>query len=71
MGGSEARAADHLYVFPEGLREQQGTGAVEHIEGFTRAEGDAFEAELQRMYALYAQPPLRLASVRARALQVS
>lgn len=60
MGGSEERAADHLYAYPEALQEQQGAGVVEYIEGFTRAEGDAFEAELRRMYLLHAQTPFAL-----------
>ena len=49
MGGSEGPAAEHLYAHPEGLA-SVGAGAVEHIEGFTRAEGDAYEADLRGKY---------------------
>lgn len=50
MGGSEVAAAEHLLSHPDGLAEIEGRGAVEQVEGWTRAEGDAYEAELRAKY---------------------
>ena len=64
MGGSEGPAAEHLYAHPEGLA-SVGAGAVEHIEGFTRAEGDAYEADLRGKYDWEAIAATKLAPLLA------